>query len=105
MPMESYIIGGLIGAAIGLAVAGCSAWLTHRGLEKGKTNVVMGAGFLRMLLDLVTLLAVYLLRNVLPFPFYGMIIGTALGLSVGGVLFALRMGKKMKREDPPDPKP
>lgn len=102
--MESYIIGGLIGAAIGLAVAGCSAWLTRSGLKKGKTNVVMGAGFLRMLLDLATLSAIYLLRDVLPFPFYGMIIGAALGLSVGGVLFALHMGKKIRQEDLPDPK-
>lgn len=104
MPMESYIIGGLIGAAIGLAVAGCGAWVTRRSLKKDKTAAVMGASFLRMLLDIATLLVLYLLRNVLPFPFYGVIIGAALGLSVGGILFAALAGRKLRREDLPDQK-
>ena len=96
--MEEYLIGGVIGAAFGFAVANISALLTRRGVKKSDTNAVMAVSMLRTLLDILALLAVYLLRNVLPFPFYGVIIGTAIGLSVSNIILASRIGKKMKDE-------
>lgn len=98
MPVEQYIIGGLLGLAFGYAVACCSAWLTKRSLKKDKTVAVMGVSFLRQLLDIAALLIVFLLRNVLPFPLYAMLIGTAAGLSVGGIILAVRTGRKMQNE-------
>lgn len=98
MSVEQYIIGGLIGLVFGGAVACCSAWLTKRSLKKDKTAAVMGVSFLRQLLDIAALLIVFLLRNVLPFPLYATLIGTAAGLSVGGILLAVRTGKKMEND-------
>lgn len=96
--MEQYLIGGVIGAAFGFAVANISAALTRRGMKKDSANAVMAASMLRTLFDLLALLIVYVLRNILPFPFYGVIIGTALGLSVSNVVLASRMGKKIRKE-------
>ena len=96
--MEQYLIGGVIGAAFGFAVASISAVLTRRGMKKNSTNAVMAASMLRTLLDLLALLIVYLLRNVLPFPFYGVIVGTAVGLSVSNIALANRMGRKLSKE-------
>lgn len=96
--MEQYLIGGVIGAAFGFAVANISAALTRRGMKKDSTNAVMAASMLRTLMDLLALLVVYLLRNTLPFPFYGVIVGTALGLSVSNIVLASRISRNLKNE-------
>ena len=96
--MGQYIIGGLIGAAFGYAMANISAIVTRRNAKKDDANALMAASMLRTLIDMITLLVVFLVRKVMPFPFYAVIIGTALGLSVSNVLFATRIGKKMKSE-------
>lgn len=97
--MEQYLIGGLLGAVFGAAVAWCGAQLTRRSLEKDNTAALMGASFLRMLTDIAALLVLYLLRDVLPFPFYGVIVGAALGLSLVGIVLAARMVKKLGRDE------
>ena len=96
--MGQYLIGGVIGAAFGVAVTAVSAVLTRRNMKNGDANSMMAGSMLRTLFDILALLAAYLLRNVLPFPFYGVIIGTALGLSVGNIIQASRIGKKLKDE-------
>ncbi len=98
MSVGQYVIGGLLGLVFGFAVACCSALLTKKSLKKGKSAAVMGVSFLRQLMDIAALFIVFLLRNVLPFPLYAVLIGTALGLSVGGVLLSIRMGKKLENE-------
>ena len=97
--MGQYVIGGVIGAAFGFAVTMISAQLTRRNMKKDDANAVMAGSMLRTLLDILALLAVYLLRNVLPFPFYGVIIGTALGLSIGNIIQAQQIGKQIKKEE------
>lgn len=96
--MEQYLIGGVVGAVFGFAVAAVSAAATRRNMKKDSVNAVMAGSMLRTLLDIAALAAVYLLRNVLPFPFYGVIVGTAIGLSVGGIVLASRIGRKLKNE-------
>ncbi|MBQ0037365.1 MAG: hypothetical protein KBS74_01700 [Clostridiales bacterium] len=98
MATGQYIIGGLIGLVFGTGVACLSAWLSARSLETSKTTLVLGVSFLRQLFDIAALLIVYLLRNVLPFPLYALLIGTALGLSIGGIVLAARIGKKMDKK-------
>ena len=97
--MEQYVIGGVIGAVFGFVVAMVSARLIRQNMKKNDASAVMAGSMLRTLLDILSLLAVYLLRNILPFPFYGVIIGTALGLSVGNVIQAQRMGKQIKEDE------
>lgn len=97
--MEQYLIGGVVGAVFGFAVAAVSAAATRRNMKKDSVNAVMAGSMLRTLLDIAALAAVYLLRNVLPFPLYGVIIGTAVGLSVGNVLLAQRLSKQIKEEE------
>ena len=97
--MEQYVLGGAVGAVFGFAVAMISAQLIRRNMKKNDANAVMAGSMLRTLLDILALLAVYLLRNSLPLPFYGVIIGTALGLSAGNVIQARRLGKQIKEEE------
>lgn len=53
----------------------------------------MAASLLRMLVNIAALAAVYFTRKLLPLPFYGTIIGTAVGLSLVGILLNLRLSK------------
>lgn len=97
--MAQYILGGLLGLAFGAFVSWCSARLIRHSLQNPKIAAVLGANLLRQLLDIMALLIVFLLRRVLPFPFYAVIIGTAVGLSIGGVLLALRTGRQLKQPE------
>ena len=96
--MEQYLIGGVIGVAFGFAVSCLSARLTRNSMKKSDSNAVLGASMMRTGLDLLALLAVYLLREKMPFPFYGVIVGTASGLSVGNIIQASRLSKQVKKE-------
>lgn len=97
--MEQYVIGGVIGAAFGAAVAAVGMALTQRNMKKNDTNAVMAGSILRTLLDIAAFVVVYLLRDVLPFPFYGVIIGAAIGLSIGNIILAQRLSKQIKKEE------
>lgn len=99
MPLGEYLLGGLLGLAFGAAVSFGSSVITRRSLQKNKTAAVMGASFLRQLLDFLAFLVVFLLRKVLPFSFYAVIIGTAVGLSAGSILMAIRTGKQAERSE------
>ena len=99
MPIGQYILGGLIGLVFGTAVAAVGAMLTRRSLEKSKTSTVLGVSFLRQLMDILALFIVFLLRKVMPFPLYAVLVGTALGLSVGGIVLATRISKKMEEQN------
>ena len=68
-------------------------------MRKNSVNAVIGASMLRMLVNIAALAVVYFTRNLLPLPFYGTIIGTAVGLSLMGILLNLRLSKK-QLEDP-----
>lgn len=97
MPLGEYLLGGLLGLAFGAFVSWGNSKLIRRSLQKDKTAAVMGASFLRQLLDFLAFLVVFLLRKVLPFSFYAVIIGTAVGLSAGSILMAIRTGKQVER--------
>ncbi len=99
MPIGQYILGGLIGLIFGTAVAAVGAMLTRRSLEKSKTSAVLGVSFLRQLMDILALLVVFLLRKVMPFHLYAVLIGTAMGLSVGGIVLVTRISKKMEQKN------
>ena len=84
MPAEMYLLAGGIGLIFGSLVAFVNMCITRRGLQKNSANAVMAASLLRMLVNIAALAAVYFTRKLLPLPFYGTIIGTAVGLSLVG---------------------
>ena len=93
MPAEMYLLAGGIGFIFGSLVAFVNMYITRRGLQKNSANAVMAASLLRMLVNIAALAAVYFTRKLLPLPFYGTIIGTAVGLSLVGILLNLRLSK------------
>ena len=90
--------GALAGLLLGLLVAFINGRISLRLLEKGNVNAAMLSIAARMGLDLVTLVGIYLLRKVNPLPFEPTIIGAAMGLSLGGIYFAMRLSRKLKEQ-------
>ena len=103
MPVEMYLLAGGIGFVFGALVAFGNMQLTRRGLQKNSAIAVMAASMLRMLVNIAALAAVYFTRNLLPLPFYGTIIGTAVGLSLVGTLLNLRLSKKQLQDPTKNP--
>lgn len=101
MPVEMYLLAGGTGFVFGGLVALVNTQITRRGLQKNSTNAVMAASMLRMVMNIAALAAVYFTRKLLPLPFYGTIIGTALGLSLVGILLNLKLSKTQLK-DPTD---
>lgn len=100
MSVGIYLLAGGIGFAFGALVAFGNAQITRRAVEKGSTNAIMAACMLRMLVNIAALAAVYFTRNLLPLPFYGTIIGTAVGLSLVGIGLNYRLSKKQMEKNP-----
>ena len=92
------MLGGLAGLVLGLAVAWCNMLLTKRSMQKQDASAIMGVNVLRQVINIAALALVFLLRNVIPLPVYGTLIGTALGLSAGNVLFVWLLTKKMEQK-------
>lgn len=98
MPVETYLLAGGIGFVFGSLVAFANLQITRRSLQKNNANGIMAASMLRMLVNVAALALVYLTRNLLPLPFYGTIIGTAVGLSLMSILLNLRLSKKQLQD-------
>ncbi len=94
--MEKLLIGGLAGLGWGVRCGLLNILLMKRAIAKNNNNAVMLANFLRMTVDLLALLAVFLLRGLLPFSYEAALVGTAIALSLVTIVFAFRYGKKMK---------
>ena len=68
--------------------------ILKKSIRKNDNNAIMAANMGRMGIDLLALLAVFLLRKVLPVPYEFVLIGTAVALSAVTLIFAFRYGKK-----------
>lgn len=90
--------GALAGAALGAVVALLGAWISYRTLCHKGESAVMAAMIARMLLDAAALGAVYFLRTMLPFPFEPTMIGTALGLSVTGIVTGWKLSRRLAQD-------
>jgi len=96
-----YVFGGLLGLALGCAAAFINTMITRvlvadQGSEvKPMSSLkVLLATILRYIVSALALLAVFLARNALPIPFYAVIAGTAIGLTVGSFIMLWIMLKK-----------
>lgn len=88
------------GAAAGLVYGGCVGFLKYiflwRKLLNPKDNTpikstaIYGRMFISYFINLAALLAVYLLRDIMPFEFVSTAIGAAVGLSISGKIFSIQ---------------
>lgn len=86
-----YVLGALAGLMWGALAALLNAFITKKALDKNSNKGMLLSNFLRLLVDVAALGAVFLLRKVLPFSFEAAIVGTAAALSLLMIVFAYRM--------------
>lgn len=86
-----YVIGALAGLVWGSLAALLNGFITKKALSKGNDKLMLASNFLRMLVDIAALGAVFLLRKVLPFSFEAALVGTAAALSLLMIVFAYKM--------------
>ena len=80
----------MAGFFLGIAVAGINTLIMRRAINKGTSVAMLTAVTVRMVLDVLALLTVYLLRDRLPFiQFQPAMIATAVGLSAGIISLAI----------------
>ena len=96
--MEMYLLAGGVGFVFGALVSFANAQITRHSVRKNSANAIMAASILRMLVNIAALAVVYFTRNLLPLPFYGTIVGTAVGLSLVGILLNLNLSKEQLKD-------
>lgn len=95
MALGMELLGGAIGAAVGLAVGYCNMRITKRSVQKHGPGGVMATNAVRMLINFLLLLVIWLVRNVSPLGFIGTLIGAAVGLSVGNMYFIVKLSREL----------
>ncbi len=85
-----YLIGFVVGALWGVLGACFNNWILGRALAAGRDRRLLGANFLRALVDLALLAAIVLLRGALPFSYEMALAGTVAALGMMGIYFAFR---------------
>lgn len=102
-PVEMYLLAGGVGFVFGALVSFANAQITRHSVRKNSANAIMAASILRMLVNIAALAVVYFTRNLLPLPFYGTIVGTAVGLSLVGILLNLKLSKEQLKDPQNNP--
>ena len=98
MSLVPELIGGAVGAAVGLAVGYGNMLITKRAVQKQGTAGLIGMNTVRMLVNFLVMLVIFLLRNISPLGFYGTLLGAAVGLSVGNVYFIMRLSRQWSEQ-------
>jgi len=98
MSLVPELLGAVVGVGIGLAVGYGNMRITKRALKKNAASAIMGTNAIRMLVNFAVLLVVFLLRNISPLGFYGTLLGTAVGLSVGNIYFIMRLSRQWSEQ-------
>jgi MFS superfamily sulfate permease-like transporter len=93
----NLVIGIAAGLIWGALAAIVNLQINKKALAKGSTNSLLAANLARTFVDLAALAAVFLLRRFLPFSYEGMLLGTAISLSLISVVFAFRLAGKQKK--------
>ena len=93
-----YVLSAVGGAVFGLAAAYINMLISKANLKSESLAGIMGANMLRMLVDVIALVATYFGCNALNLPLAVTLIAVALGLSVGGMLFLKQITKKIQSQ-------
>ena len=94
MNFPSILIGALAGLAWGALCGWVNTLILNKAMAKNDANAITAANLARLTVDALALLAVFLLRKLLPFSYEVMMIATALALSAVTLVFAFRFSKK-----------
>lgn len=81
----------LAGLVWGAAAAAANIALTKRSVKKQTTSAILTGSILRTAVDIAALAAIFLLRNVLPFDYRLMLVGTAASLSILTIVAAFKI--------------
>jgi hypothetical protein len=102
--MIEVAAGGMAGLIFGSLAAFLNYRISKSYMERsrngsGKNGIVsvMGVSFARMLINAVALAVVFFLRDLLPWPFAAVVIGTSLGLSAVSILLILHLSRCHKQ--------
>ena len=85
--------------ALGALVGYINSRITKKRASSDNVASIMFTNFIRMTLDILTLLAVLLVCKHFRLPSTLMLIAAALGLTVFGMLFLRRFAKQLKAAD------
>lgn len=103
-----YVIGGLVGLAFGSLAAFFNSRLTKYYLKKqqsadedaaqphGSPGGYLAVSLGRQLIAIVALAFLLLIRKWLPWPFYSVLVGAALGLTLISILLSYRVAKQFE---------
>ena len=92
--MVKFIIGILAGLVWGALAALANGGIAKACVKKNGKGAAGASNILSTLVSLVFFAAVVLLRNVLPFRYEGMLVGTAISMSMLGIVIAFNMARK-----------
>jgi hypothetical protein len=95
----AYVLTALAGAVFGVIVAYLNMLITRSKLKADSVMGIMGGNMLRLLLDAAALAAAYFISKALDAPVIAALLATAVGLSVGGMVFLRAMLKKIQPRD------
>ncbi|MBQ4651664.1 MAG: hypothetical protein IJB78_02975 [Oscillospiraceae bacterium] len=91
--MMTYVLGVLAGLVLGALVALINYNIMKNAVKKNSDKAVLLCNFSRTAVDIVSLGAVFLLRNALPFSFEACIVAMAAIMGLGTVYFSFKIAK------------
>lgn len=91
--MGQSIIGGLLAFLGGTAVSAVNYAINSATLRKAPERLA-SMSIVCQILSVAYFIAVYLLRDILPWGMMPLLIGAALGLTIPNILFSMRLAKK-----------
>lgn len=90
----NYAVAIISGLLFGIAVAAAKYWFIWRPLTQGGGDKIYGRMAISMAVNILALLAVFLIREYWPYSFICTIVAAAVGLSAGGQILSYISGKK-----------
>lgn len=91
--MGAQIVGGLLAFLGGTAVSAINYGINSLTLRK-KPEALASMNIVCQLLSVAYFVAVYVLRDSLPWDMVPLLVGAAVGLTIPNILFSLRLAKK-----------
>ena len=95
-----HIISAVGGLALGIASAWLNSHITKKRIYKDEMGAIAATNGLRMVIDIATMAVAYFAATLFALPLLITLIGTAVGLTVFGTVFLVRITKAEKSGTP-----